>query len=53
MSAASASLRLAVAAAVLALSGAGAYGAQAPVVTDLDGRAVAPLAAGKSFLREL
>ena len=46
MSAASASLRLALAAAVLALSGAGAHGAQAPVVTDLDGRAVAPLAAG-------
>lgn len=46
MSAASASSRLAVAVAVLALATVGALGAQAPTVTDLDGRAVAPLAAG-------
>jgi hypothetical protein len=46
MSAASASSRFAVAAAILALAGAGAHGAQVPTVTDLDGRAVAPLASG-------
>jgi hypothetical protein len=46
MSAASASSRLAVAVAALALACAAVLNAQAPAVSDLDGRAVAPLAPG-------
>lgn len=45
MSAASAALRLSVAVAALALTSASAVGAQAPTVTDLDGRRVDPFAA--------